>query len=203
MGKWTKADKVFITIAVLFTVWGAYFVYTKGYGPLNSLKKNKVYSTAVVTGETYILKGLKFYIYRYEVENKEYEGNARLYSNMAMPAGDSVQIVYDKMNPDFSMSVKDYFSCDYLKIVGFNQYTDTRHDKIRRHKKYHLILESYSDNAPVVNGVKVLIPGYTGGFCLDSCTTVMLEPQNGIWDLYISPNLKGLYYLPPNNDFYH
>lgn len=79
----------------------------------------------------------------------------------------------------------------------------TRHDKVRRHKKYHLILESYSDNAPVVNGVKVLIPGYTGGFCLDSCTTVMLEPQNGIWDLYISPNLKGLYYLPPNNDFYH
>lgn len=79
----------------------------------------------------------------------------------------------------------------------------TRHDKIRRHKKYHLILESYSDNAPVVNGVKVVIPGYTGGFCLDSCTTVMLEPRNGIWDLYTSPNLKGLYYLPPNNEFDH
>lgn len=79
----------------------------------------------------------------------------------------------------------------------------TRHDKIRRHKNYHLILESYSDNAPVVNGVKVVIPGYTGGFCLDSCTTVMLEPQNGIWNLYTSPNLKGLYYLPPNNEFGH
>ena len=79
----------------------------------------------------------------------------------------------------------------------------TRYDKIRRHKKYHLILESYSDNAPVVNGVKVVIPGYTGGFCLDSCTTVMLEPRNGIWDLYTSPNLKGLYYLPPNNEFGH
>lgn len=79
----------------------------------------------------------------------------------------------------------------------------TRHDKIRRHKKYHLILKSYSDNAPVVNGVKVVIPGYAGGFCLDSCTTVMLEPRNGIWDLYTSPNLKGLYYLPPNNEFYH
>lgn len=79
----------------------------------------------------------------------------------------------------------------------------TRHDKIRRHKKYHLILESYSDNAPVVNGVKVVVPGYTGGFCLDSCTTVMLEPRNGIWDLYASPNLKELYYLPPNNGFYH
>lgn len=79
----------------------------------------------------------------------------------------------------------------------------TRHDKIRRHKKYHLILESYSDNAPVVNGEKVVVPGYTGGFCLDSCTTVMLEPRNGIWDIYTSPNLKGLYYLPPNNGFYH
>lgn len=79
----------------------------------------------------------------------------------------------------------------------------TRHDKIRRHKKYHLILESYSDNAPVVNGLKVVVPGYTGGFCLDSCTTVMLEPRNGIWDLYTSSNLKGLYYLPPNNGFYH
>lgn len=40
-----------------------------------------------------------------------------------------------------------------------------------------------------MNGVKVVIPGYTGGFCLDSCTTVMLEPQNGIWDLYTSSNL--------------
>lgn len=38
---------------------------------------------------------------------------------------------------------------------------------------------------------------------LISCTTVMLEPQNGIWDLYTSPNLKGLYYLPPNNEFGH
>ena len=28
MKKMTKADKVFITIAVLFAVWGAYFVYT-------------------------------------------------------------------------------------------------------------------------------------------------------------------------------
>ena len=115
MKRMTKADKVFITIAILFAVWGAYFVYTKGYGPLNSLKKNKIYTTAVVTGETYILKGSKFYIYRYEVES-----NARLYSNMAVSAGDSVRIVYDKVHPNFSMSVKDYYSCDYLKIVGFN-----------------------------------------------------------------------------------
>lgn len=78
-----------------------------------------------------------------------------------------------------------------------------RYDKIRRHKKYYLILESYSDNAPIINGVKAVIPGYTGGFCLDSCTTVMLEPRKGIWDLYTSPNLKGLYYLPPNNEFGH
>lgn len=120
MKRMIKADKVFITIAILFAVWGAYFVYTKGYGPLNSLKKNKIYTTAVVTGETYILKGLKFYIYRYEVDNNAYEGNARLYSNMVMLKGDSVRIVYDKVHPDFSMSVKDYYSCDYLKIVGFN-----------------------------------------------------------------------------------
>lgn len=60
--------------------------------------------------------------------------------------------------------------CDnYRLLSGVWKYT--RHDRIGRHKKYHLILESYSDNAPVVNGVKVIIPGYTGGFCLDSCTT--------------------------------
>lgn len=82
------------------------------------------------------------------------------------------------------------------RTVGKGEYTC--YDKIRRHKKYHLILESYTDNAPIINGVKVVIPGYTGGFCLDSCTTVMLEPRNGIWDLYYSPNLKGIYYLPPN-----
>lgn len=38
MGKWTKADKVFITIAVLFAVWGAYFVYTKGYSNVGASK---------------------------------------------------------------------------------------------------------------------------------------------------------------------
>lgn len=114
MKKSTKADKVFITIAILFAMWGAYFVYSKGYAPLTSLKKNKVYSIAIATGETYILKGSRFYIYRYEVENKEYEGNARLYSNMVVSTGDSVRIVYDKTNPDFSMSENDYYSCDYL-----------------------------------------------------------------------------------------
>lgn len=72
-----------------------------------------------------------------------------------------------------------------------------RYAKIRRHKMYYLILESYSDNAPIINGVKAVIPGYTGGFCLDSCTTVMLEPRKGIWDIHYSPNLKGIYYLPP------
>lgn len=94
---------------------------------------------------------------------------------------------------------------DSLFKIASKETTDkgkyARHDKIRRHKKYDLILESYSDNAPVVNGVKVVIPGYTGGFCLDSCTTVMLEPRKGIWNLYTSPNLKGIYYLPPNKEF--
>ena len=76
----------------------------------------------------------------------------------------------------------------------------TLYNKIRRHKRYDLVLEAYSDHAPIINGVKAAIPGYTGGFCLDRCTTVMLEPRNGIWDLYYSPNLKGIHYLPPKSN---
>ena len=73
-----------------------------------------------------------------------------------------------------------------------------RHAKIRRHRKYLLILDSYSANAPIIAGIKAWIPGYTGGFYLDSCTNVVLEPHNGIFDLYSSPNLDGIYYLPPH-----
>ncbi len=65
--------------------------------------------------------------------------------------------------------------------------------KIKKNGKYNLILQSYMDTSPIINGYKIIPQGYTGAYQLDSLTTVSLEPQNNIYDIYYSPDLNGLY----------
>lgn len=71
----------------------------------------------------------------------------------------------------------------------------TGYQKIRKHGQYDLILHSYIDTSPVINGYSIIPQGYTGAYQLDSLTTVSLEPQNNIYDIYYSHDLDGLYYL--------
>ena len=67
--------------------------------------------------------------------------------------------------------------------------------KIEVGGKYNLSLSSWRDNKFIIDGVNEWPLGYTGGFNLDSETTVSLEPENGIWDLYDAEELVGLYFL--------
>jgi len=66
---------------------------------------------------------------------------------------------------------------------------------IKKNRQYNLTLHSYKDTAPIINDVKIFPQNYTGSFQLDSLTTVSLEPDNNIFDIYYSPDLAGLYYL--------
>ncbi len=66
--------------------------------------------------------------------------------------------------------------------------------KIEKDKRYNLILHAYSE-IHRVDGVSIWPIGYTGGVQLDSITTVSVEPENDIWDLYEADELVGLYYL--------
>lgn len=99
-------------------LWFRILLYER-HSPINSLRKNKVYTTAIITGETFMIKGRNYYVYKFKVSGKEYEGDDIYYRNITISAGDSVRIVYDNTNPDDSMTVRAYYSSVYLRITGF------------------------------------------------------------------------------------
>ncbi|WP_349854679.1 DUF3592 domain-containing protein [Bacteroides cellulosilyticus] len=114
--------KIAFIFIILISIWTVYYLgYTKGIAPINSLRKNKVYTTAIITDETFMIKGRNYYVYKFKVGGKEYEGHSIFYRNSPISAGDSVRIVYDKTNPDYSMTVRAYYSSVYLRITGFEK----------------------------------------------------------------------------------
>lgn len=61
--------------------------------------------------------------------------------------------------------------------------------------KYAFDLKSNKKNAPTVGGVKLDPVGYLGCYQFDAKTTICLEPNRGIYDLFYADNLKGLCYM--------
>ena len=54
--------KIAFIFIILIAIWTVYYVgYTKGIAPINSLRKNKVYTTAIITDETFMVKGRNYY----------------------------------------------------------------------------------------------------------------------------------------------
>ena len=66
--------------------------------------------------------------------------------------------------------------------------------EIRKHNRYNLLLLNFKDYE-IFEGENVWPLGYSGCLDLDSITAVCMEPENGIWDLYFTHDLEGLYYL--------
>ena len=83
------------------------------------------------------------------------------------------------------------------KIVSPKPDTSVYGQRIRRGKTYSLILESAFPR--YIDGIPTMGPGSTGftSICIGK-TTVSIEPQKGIWDLFYATNLLGLV-LQPNN----
>ena len=87
-----------------------------------------------------------------------------------------------------------------FKVVSYQPgYLGTlngRYRQIEKGERYDLHLHSYRDAAKT--GLDIW-PGYITGYQLDSETTVSVEPEKGIHDLYRAEELAGLYYLKAIN----
>ena len=84
-----------------------------------------------------------------------------------------------------------------FKVVTHEPSDKTRFEgrcKIKKHGRYDMIIKAYRDTH-TWNGLNIWPIGYTGGFNLDSITIVSVEPENGIWDIYNTDDLQGLYYM--------
>jgi hypothetical protein len=67
-------------------------------------------------------------------------------------------------------------------------------EKIKTGNYYKFRLSSI---IPVLNGVKMIPINYLdfAGIKLDEQTLVNINPEKGIYDIYSSDNLKGLYFI--------
>lgn len=63
---------------------------------------------------------------------------------------------------------------------------------------YNLKLHAISENVPKIRGVKISPVNYLDMTChaYDEETEICIEPENGIFDLYYTEDLSGLYYSP-------
>ncbi len=62
---------------------------------------------------------------------------------------------------------------------------------------YSLVLHSRKNEVPEINGVKIKPMNSLDIQCYayDETTNICIEPQKGIYDLYHTPNIKGLCYV--------
>jgi hypothetical protein len=75
--------------------------------------------------------------------------------------------------------------------------------KIRVGKSYQLKLHSKKVEAPVINGVKIQPVNFLDMPCYtyDEKTVICIDPKNGIYDLYYTPNIRGLCYVPSGKSY--
>lgn len=85
----------------------------------------------------------------------------------------------------------------YKIVSGVNNTSDKNCVKIEVGKYYNLKLNSRKGNVPEINGIKIKpvndidIDCYT----YDEETNICIVPDNGIYDLYHTDNIKGLCYI--------
>lgn len=98
-------------------------------------------------------------------------------------------IIYaEKLNSQYKIVVRkdtvSYSSCNEKIVVG---------------NYYDLELISRRDNVPIINGIKLQPMNYLDIKCFsyDENTEICIEPENGIYDLYYTENIKGLCYIKP------
>lgn len=64
-------------------------------------------------------------------------------------------------------------------------------------ESYRLELHSRKNEVPVINGVKISPVNYLDIQCYtyEENTVICIDPKKGIYDLYHTPNIKGLCYI--------
>lgn len=83
-----------------------------------------------------------------------------------------------------------------FKIVSYaDSSTNGNCKKIVVGGLYDFELKSKNENAPIIGGIKIAPIGYTGCYEFDKETTICLEPERGIYDLFYTNDLKGICFL--------
>jgi hypothetical protein len=82
----------------------------------------------------------------------------------------------------------------YMIVSKRPEIANPKWEKIKVGNYYNLKLNSI---IPVINGVKMLPMNYLdySGISLDERTVVNINPEKGIYDIYSSTNLKGLFLM--------
>lgn len=92
---------VILLILVLFLIVGLYFQNRK----YNALSANPVFTSTVVS-DVYGIRNNPYLKYQIFVDGKAYEGGA---PRRGLSVGDSIDVVYQKDNPENNMTVFEYF----------------------------------------------------------------------------------------------
>lgn len=106
----------------------------------------------------------------------------KIYRIMKIKEEKKFYIIYAKRDEKIYkiVSIKDTINC-------------SKKHQIHRHKEYLLALESYFARYDR-NGMRLPHPGETGasGLWFWGVTVYIEETENNVWDLFNSPNLRGL-----------
>ncbi|VEH21403.1 Uncharacterised protein [Chryseobacterium nakagawai] len=84
-----------------------------------------------------------------------------------------------------------------FKIVSKKEHITKHYKKIKIGNNYDLNLDSRSSQTPIINGVKMSPVNLIDSMCYnyEENTQICTDAKNGIYDLYTTVNLKGLYYI--------
>lgn len=104
----SKTDLFWYALSILILIGTAFYIYESSYVPNKSLKNNKTSVRAIVLPKKARIRRAEFYFYEYSVDNKKYIGRGRYHLNESVTVGDTIIIVYDKKNPDYSKTMNDY-----------------------------------------------------------------------------------------------
>ena len=122
--------------------------------------------------------------------------NSKTLSNM--PKSDSLYIIksIDSVNNWYTIYATKNDSSYKIVVKKENQNLGYKR-VITVGQSYNLVLHSRKNEVPEINGVKIKPVNSLDVQCYtyDETTNICIEPKKGIYDLYHTPNIKGLCYI--------
>ena len=112
-------DRIFYLFGIIGIVFVSYLIIG-GMIKQWSLDRNLEFSTAIATGRFSSMRTSHSFYYNFIVNKKEYQGSGRYYpKSEIISAGDTVDVVYDRTNPDNNETYRDYKKERPFIIPGF------------------------------------------------------------------------------------
>ncbi|RGN32271.1 DUF3592 domain-containing protein [Bacteroides oleiciplenus] len=92
-------------VAILFIS----YLVIGGFIKKQSLGRNIEYAKAIIIDHFYTIRYTDFFSYKFSVNGQEYHGSGWHYPDSdTFSVGDTIRVVYDKVNPDNNKTYRDY-----------------------------------------------------------------------------------------------